>query len=388
VAPASTGDAAGGVLTGVRVADFTRVLAGPYATMMLADFGADVVKIEGPGGDETRSWRPPVDRDGTATYFAAVNRNKRSVVCDLGGDGAGLARRLATTADVVVENFRPGVMDRLGLGFEQVAAANPRVVYCSITGFGSGPGARLPGYDLVVQALGGLMSITGEADGPPLKVGVALVDVLTALNAFSGILLALRRRDQGAGPQRIEVDLLSSLLAGLVNAGSAALTTGQPPVRNGNTHPSIAPYETFEAADRTLAVAVGNDQQFASLVRVVGLPELAGDPRFVDNMMRVQHRAVLHELLQERLRRAPGEEWQDRLTRAGVPAGVVNSVTEAFEFAARLGLDMVVGEDGGGRQAADPIRLSGAPATYRTPPPRLGSTSAPGWLDERDAAPS
>ena len=376
----------GGVLSGIRVADFTRVLAGPYATMMLADFGADVIKIESPKGDETRSWRPPVDQDGSATYFAAINRNKRSVVCDLAADeGRRTARRLAATADVVVENFRPGVMQRLGLGFEQVAAENPRVVYCSITGFGAGAGAQLPGYDLVVQALGGLMSITGEADGPPLKVGVALVDVLTGLNAFSGLLLALRRRDQGAGAQRLEVDLLSSLLAGLVNAGSAALSTGHSPVRNGNTHPSIAPYETFEAADRTIAVAVGNDQQFAALTREVGLPRLAEDPRFVDNGLRVQHRAELHDLLQARFAGATGERWQDRLASVGVPAGVVNSVAEAFALATRLGLGMVVGEEGGPRQAADPIRLSGAPATYRTPPPALGSAASPQWLDLREA---
>lgn len=378
--------AAGGVLSGIRVADFTRVLSGPYATMMLADFGADVVKIESPAGDETRSWRPPVDQDGNATYFAAINRNKRSVVCDLTvEEGRTTARRLAATADVVVENFRPGVMQRFGLGFEQVAAENPRLVYCSITGFGPGAGAQLPGYDLVVQALGGLMSVTGEADGPPLKVGVALVDVLTGLNAFSGILLALRRRDQNGGAQRLEVDLLSSLLAGMVNAGSAALTTGRSPSRNGNIHPSIAPYETFEAADRTIAVAVGNDQQFAALAREVGLPELATDSRFVDNRLRVQHRAELHDLLQERLGRAAGEDWQDRLGAAGVPAGVVNSVAEAFELATRLGLGMVVGEEGAARQAADPIRLAGAPASYRTPPPALGSTGVPQWLDGRDS---
>jgi crotonobetainyl-CoA:carnitine CoA-transferase CaiB-like acyl-CoA transferase len=377
---------AGGVLSGIRVADFTRVLSGPYATMMLADFGADVLKIESPSGDETRSWRPPVDGDGNATYFAAINRNKRSVVCDLGAEeGLRTARRLAATADVVIENFRPGVMQRFGLGFEQLAAGNPRLVYCSITGFGAGAGAQLPGYDLVVQALGGLMSITGEADGPPLKVGVALVDVLTGLNAFGGILLALRRRDQGAGAQRLEVDLLSSLLAGLVNAGSAALTTGLSPARNGNVHPSIAPYETFEAADRTIAVAVGNDQQFAALTRVVGLPELSSDARFADNGLRVRHRAELHDLLQERFGRETGEHWQERLAAGGVPAGVVNSVAEAFELATRLGLGMVVGEEGGPRQAADPIRLSGAPATYRTPPPPLGGTTSPQWLDVRES---
>ncbi|HEX5147348.1 MAG TPA: CoA transferase, partial [Conexibacter sp.] len=213
----------GGALGDLRILDFSRVLAGPLATMVLADLGAEVVKVERRGaGDDTRAWGPPWADDGSATYFHAVNRNKRSLALDLADPGdRAHARRLAAEADVVVENFRPGVMERHGLGWAELAAQRPALVYCSITGFGAGAGAELPGYDLVVQALGGLMSITGEADGPPLKVGVALVDVLTGLNAFSGILLALRRRDQGGGAQRLEVDLLSSLLAGLVNAGSA-----------------------------------------------------------------------------------------------------------------------------------------------------------------------
>ncbi|MET1016739.1 MAG: CoA transferase, partial [Leifsonia flava] len=244
-----------GPLSGVRVADFSRVLAGPYATMMLADFGADVVKIESPAGDDTRSWTPPVDASGASTYFASVNRNKRSVVLDLSMDaGLAEARRLAFSADVVVENFRPGVMDRFGLDFESVRAANPGVVYCSITGFGAGEGAALPGYDLLVQAVGGLMSVTGAPDGDPTKAGVALVDVLTGLNALSGILLALRARDAAGGPtvpgtsapgSLVQVDLLSSLLSGLVNQASSTLATGVAPRRMGNAHPSIAPYESF-----------------------------------------------------------------------------------------------------------------------------------------------
>lgn len=371
-----------GALDGLRVLDLTRLLPGGFCTLLLADFGADVIKIESPAGDDTRSWRPPVDGEGDATYFAAVNRNKRSFVCDLGGPDGATARRLAETAEVVVENFRPGVMDRYGLGYEQLARANDRLVYCSITGFGSGSGALLPGYDLIVQALGGLMDITGEPDGPPSKVGVALVDVLTGLNAVSGILLALRRREQTGRPQRVEVDLLSSLLAGLVNAASAALTTGVSPSRTGNAHPSIAPYETFQAADRTIAIAVGNDAQFAALARVLGLPELAADPRFAGNPSRVRNRDALRALLETRLLRAPAAEWQDRLTEARVPAGVVNTVTEAFALAERLGLDMVVGDADGPRQAADPIRLPDAPATYRTPAPRLGSSTSPRWLDE------
>jgi crotonobetainyl-CoA:carnitine CoA-transferase CaiB-like acyl-CoA transferase len=373
-----------GILDGIRVADFSRVLAGPYATMMLADFGADVIKIESPAGDDTRSWRPPVDGDGTATYFAAANRNKRSVVCDLAGPGLETARRLAESADVVVENFRPGVMDRFGLGYDRLAEVNERLVYCSVTGFGAGSGAHLPGYDLIVQALGGLMSVTGEFDGPPLKVGVALVDVLTGLNAFSGVLLALRRRERVGGPQRVEVDLMSSLLAGLVNVASATLTTGTAPARSGNVHPSIAPYETFRTADRDIAIAVGNDVQFAALAGVLGLPGLATDPRFVDNPARVLNRLALRGLLEHRLVTAAASDWQDRLTAARVPAGVVNSVSEAFALAERLGLDMIVGAPGEARQAADPIRVRNATATYRTAPPRLGSTPDARWLDETD----
>ncbi|MDP9027031.1 MAG: CoA transferase, partial [Actinomycetota bacterium] len=226
------------------------------------------------------------------------------------------------------------------------------------------------------------MSITGDRNGPPQKVGVALVDVLTGLNAFSGVLLALRRREQMAAPQRVEVDLMSSLLAGLVNAASAALTTGESPVRSGNVHPSIAPYETFRAADREIAIAVGNDVQFGALAHVVGLPGLASDPRFVDNPSRVENRALLYDLLEGRLSEAPAAEWQERLTQARVPAGVVNSVSEAFALAEQLGLAMVVGQPDGPRQAADPIRVRNASPTYRTPPPRLGSSVNPRWLDE------
>ncbi|MDH2442427.1 CoA transferase [Amnibacterium sp. CER49] len=372
------------ILAGVRVADFSRVLAGPYATMMLADFGADVIKIEGPDGDETRAWRPPADPQGSSTYFAAVNRNKRSMTCDLAGPDGAAARRLAATADVVVENFRPGVMERFGLGYEQLAAVNPRLVYCSITGFGRGAGAELPGYDLIVQALGGLMSVTGEPEGRPMKVGVALVDVLTGLNAFSAVLLALRRREQRPGPQRIDVDLLSSLLAGLTNLAAATLTTGEPPGRFGNAHPSIAPYETFETEDRMLAIAVGNDRQFAALCRTLDLPDLPLDHRFDDNPSRVQHRSELREVLEARLRTAPASEWQERLTAARVPAGAVSTVDEAFALAERLGLGLVTGAPGAGRQAANPIRMSSGSPTYRIPPPPLGDRGPLGWSDERD----
>lgn len=376
-----------GVLSGLRVADFSRVLAGPYATMMLADFGADVVKIESPAGDDTRAWRPPVDDAGESTYFGAVNRNKRSAVCDLGtAEGLAAARRLAETADVVVENFRPGVMERFGLDEASLRAVNPGLVYCSITGFGRDAGAGLPGYDLLVQAVGGLMSITGGPDGEPSKVGVALVDVLTGLNAFSGILLALRRRDATGRGSRVDVDLLGSLLAALTNQASGALATGRAPARLGNAHPSIAPYELFRAADRELVIAVGNDRQFAALAAAIGRPELAGDARFATNEARVAHRDALRAELGAALSSRTAAEWVAALTAARVPAGPVNDVAEAFAFAEALGLDPVVtttdpATGRRSRQPATPIHLDTAPAVHRTPPPLLGAHEAR-WADE------
>ncbi|WP_353808596.1 CaiB/BaiF CoA transferase family protein [Agromyces sp. SYSU T00194] len=381
-----------GPLHGVRVADFSRVLAGPYATMLLADFGADVVKIESPEGDGTRQWAPPVDARGDATYFAAVNRNKRSVVCDLATPG-GLARArgLATTADVVVENLRPGTMARFGLAPDDLRAANPRLVTCSITGFGSGAGAALPGYDLLAQAMGGLMSITGPADGAPAKAGVALVDVLAGMNAVTGILLALRARDDPDGDglgRHVEVDLLTGLLSALTNQAAGTLATGQPPARTGNAHPSIAPYALFRTADRALVLAVGTDRQFRTLVGLLGAPELADDPRFATNPDRVAHRDLLTAALEVRLAGASAAHWADVLTDAGVPAGPVHDIAEAFALAERLGLGSVVelgGDDGSApsRSVANPIRLDRGGAEYRLPPPRLGEHPDAAWRDTR-----
>jgi crotonobetainyl-CoA:carnitine CoA-transferase CaiB-like acyl-CoA transferase len=374
------------VLSGIRVADFSRVLAGPYATMMLADFGADVVKIEPPGGDETRHWHPPVDATGGSTYFGAVNRNKRSVVLDL-TDAAGRAqaRRLASSADVVVENFRPSVMERFGLGYDDVRAENPAVVYCSITGFGTGEGASLAGYDLLVQAVGGLMSITGEPDGRPAKVGVALVDVLTAQNAVAGILLALRDRDRTGAGQRVEVNLLQSLLSALTNQAASTLATGVPPRRLGNRHPSIAPYAVFPASDRDLVIAVGNDRQFRALAGVIGMPALADDPRYATNAARVADRDLLHAELEAALASAPAADWVARCTEAGVPAGLVNDVAEAIAFAESLGLDPVaeiVRADATAmhRSIANPIELAASAPDYRMPPPALGEHDGADWL--------
>jgi crotonobetainyl-CoA:carnitine CoA-transferase CaiB-like acyl-CoA transferase len=362
----------------LRILDFSRVLAGPLATMTLADLGAEVTKVERPGGgDDTRSWGPPHDAEGEATYFQAVNRNKRSLVLDLGDpDDLSEARRLALASDVVVENFRPGVMAKLGLDYATLAAENPGLVYCSITGFGgSGAGAELPGYDLLVQALGGLMSVTGEPGGEPLKVGVALVDVIAGLYAAVGILAALEHRRESGEGQLVEVDLLSALLVGLVNQSSAYTVAGVVPGRMGNRHPSIAPYELLHCAEGELVLAVGNDRQFRELCEAVGEPALAADERFASNPARVANRAELQLLLERALSARPAAEWVELLRPRRVPAGVVNDVGAAFEFAEAIGLDPIVEipREGGDpvRLPRNPIKLSKTPASYRLPPPRL-----------------
>jgi crotonobetainyl-CoA:carnitine CoA-transferase CaiB-like acyl-CoA transferase len=368
-----------GPLAGVLVADFSRVLAGPYATMLLADLGAEVVKVERPGaGDDTRAWGPPYAADGQATYFHAVNRNKRSVAWDLTSpEGLAAARDLAARADVLVENFRPGAFDRLGLGYDALSAENPGLVYCSITGFGREGGAHLPGYDLLVQAMGGLMSITGPGPGEPTKAGVAVVDVLTGLHATVGILAALRHRDRTGQGQRVEVTLLTSLLSALVNQVSAYVGAGVVPGILGNAHPSIAPYEVYSTADRPLVVAVGNDRQFRALVNELGAPALADDPRYATNPERVAHRAELAAEVNGLLAAASADDWQDRLTAVGVPCGPINDLAEAMALAERLGLAPVVAIDDDRRAApvptvAHPIRLSRTPATYRSAPPLVG----------------
>jgi len=364
----------GGALDGITILDFSRVLAGPYATMMLADFGAKVIKVERPGaGDETRAWTPPVDSSGMATYFASVNRNKKSLVHDLADEGQREAiLDLACDADVVVENFRDGTMDRLGLGYERLRELNPRLVYCSITGFGTAGGRELPGFDLLVQAVGGLMSITGRRPDEPTKTGVAVVDVITGLHAVTGILTALiARGDTGQG-QRVEVNLLSSLLSALVNQASGYLGAGVVPGIIGNAHPSIAPYEVFETADRPLVVAVGTDGQFTSFAAALGLPELDTDDRFSRNSSRVAHRAELAAIITDRLATAGADHWFTAMADNDVPAGPINSIAEAFAFAERLGLQPTV-DVNGSRQVTNPIRLSRTPATYRSAPPRLGA---------------
>ena len=358
-----------GPLAGIRVADFSRVLAGPYATMMLGDLGAEVIKVERPPrGDDTRSWGPPHAEDGTSTYFQSVNRNKRSVWLDL-GDPADRAEafELATSADVLVENLAPGTMARFGLGYADVAAANPGVIYASISGFGAGPGAQMPGYDLLVQAMGGLMSITGPAPDQPTKVGVALVDVLTGLHAAVGILAALHERARSGLGQQVAVNLLSSTLSALVNQAQAVVGAGAVPRAMGNAHPSIAPYETLPTEDGVLVLAVGNDRQFASLCEVLGL-DLAGDPGFATNPARVAHRDALAGRLSEVLIRRPTAQWVADLTAAGVPAGPVNDIPAALDLAATLGLDPIA-LAAGVPTVANPITLSRTPVDYRLAPP-------------------
>ncbi len=372
-----------GALENLRILDFSRVLAGPFATMLMGDLGAEVIKVERPGtGDDTRAWGPPFDTDGEATYFLSVNRNKRSVVLDLSVErDRQTARSLARDADALVENFRPGVMESLGLGYEDLRRENPRLVFCSITGFGHGAGAVLPGYDLVVQAVGGLMSITGSPDGEPQKVGVALVDVLAGLFATVGILSALRHRERTGRGQRVDVTLLGSLLSALVNQGSAYTVAGVVPGRMGNAHPSIAPYELFETGEGQLVIAVGTDRQFTDLCEVVGAPELAADERFATNSRRVAHRRELRSLLVSHLSARPAQTWADLLTAARVPAGEVNDLAGAFALAARLGLDPIVSApraDGAEvRLTRNPITLSETPPEYRGAPPALPSPGAP-----------
>lgn len=361
-----------GPLEGIVVADFTRVLAGPYCTMLLGDMGAEVVKVERPGsGDDTRAWGPPYAPSGQSTYFAGVNRNKVSVGIDLATpEGVRAARELIDRADVVIDNFKVGTLERLGLDYARVSAQHPGLIFCTISGFGSAEGRDLPGYDLLVQAMGGLMSITGPAPGEPTKVGVALVDVITGLHAAVGVLAALHHRDATGEGQLLEVNLMSSLLSALVNQSSAYAAAGVVAGILGNAHPSIAPYEVYATADRPLVIAVGNDRQFASLVTTLGAAHLASDARFATNPDRVAHRVALREEIVALLQAAGADAWQERLTRAGVPCGPINDIGEAFALAERLGLSPIV-DAGGTPTVAHPIRFSRTPATYRLAPPEV-----------------
>jgi crotonobetainyl-CoA:carnitine CoA-transferase CaiB-like acyl-CoA transferase len=363
-----------GPLAGLLVADFSRVLAGPYATMLLADMGADVIKVEGPAGDDTRTWIPP-ERDGVSTYYLGINRGKRSIALDLRDESdAEVARELARRADVLIENFKPGGMARFGLDYETVRATNPGVIYSSITGFGAGKGSHVPGYDLMVQAMSGLMSLTGDPDGPPYRAGISVFDVMAGNHALIGILAALRHRDRTGEGQLVEVNLLSSALTGLVNHSSAYVAGGVVPYRMGNAHPSVFPYEPLPTADDDIIIAAANDRQFRKLCEVLGIPEVADDPRFARNVDRTANREELRPLLLERLARRGAVEWFEALVAVGVPCGPIQTIDGGFAMAERFGLDPVV-EAGEGERAMPttrhPIRFSATPAGYRLPPPEL-----------------
>jgi crotonobetainyl-CoA:carnitine CoA-transferase CaiB-like acyl-CoA transferase len=362
------GSESSGPLSGVVVADFSRVLAGPYCTMLLADLGAEVIKVEGPAGDDTRHWVPPV-RDGVGTYFLAVNRNKRSIALDLADEAdAEVAHALSARADVFIHNFKPGGLRRFGLDYDAVAARNAGVVYCSISGFGGG--SSLPGYDLLVQGVSGLMSLTGGPDGPPYRSGISVFDVMTGLHSAVGILAALRHREATGEGQHVETNLLSTALSTMVNQVSAFVAGDVVPNRMGNAHLSLFPYEPFPTGDGELIVVAGNDGQFRHLCAALEVPALADDERFATVGRRNENREELRPLLLERLATRSAQEWFAVLTEAGVPCGPINDVRGGVELATELGLDPVV-PSGGVPTVRNPVRMSATPARYDLAPPAL-----------------
>jgi crotonobetainyl-CoA:carnitine CoA-transferase CaiB-like acyl-CoA transferase len=363
-----------GPLAGLLVADFSRILAGPYCTMLLGDLGADVIKVESPDGDDTRRWVPPT-RDGVATYYLAINRNKRSVVLDLRDPGdLAAAQELARRADVFVQNFKPGGLARFGLDYESVRAGNRDVIYASISGFGVTGGKDLAGYDLMVQAMSGLMSLTGDADGPPYRSGISVFDVISGLHTAIAILAALHHRSATGEGQQVEISLMASALSAMVNQTSAYVAGGVVPFRMGNSHPSVYPYEPLPTADRDLIVAAANDGQFRKLVQVLGMPDLADDPRFATNQARTGNRQQLRPLLAERLTARPAAEWFAELNAAGVPCGPINTVDAGVGFAREIGLEPVVAAGTGAAAMPvirNPVDYSATPPSYPLPPPAV-----------------
>jgi crotonobetainyl-CoA:carnitine CoA-transferase CaiB-like acyl-CoA transferase len=372
-------------LEGLRVVDLTRALAGPFCTMMLGDLGADVIKVERPyRGDESRGWGPPFVGEpygpypGESAYFLAANRSKRSITVNLKSEeGQELVRRLAAKADTLVENFRTGALDEMGLGYDAMQAVNPRLVYCSISGYGrNGPYAERPGYDFVIQAEGGMMGITGPEEGAPYRVGIPIVDLTAGMFAATAILAALRVRDLTGKGQLVDLSLLDSQAALLTNVASNYLIGGEPPRRLGNAHPNITPYEAFRARDRWFALAAANDRQWAALCQAIDQPELTADPRFADNGVRVAHRAELRAILEQVFQARDASEWLAALRQADLPCGPINTVPEVFEHPQAQAREMVLEAEhptaGRLHFPGFPYKLSETPAAVRQPPPRLG----------------
>lgn len=375
-----------GPLAGLLIADFSRVLAGPFATQILGDLGAEVIKVEAPVGDETREWRPP-ERDGVSTYYLGINRNKRGIVLDFKDDhDRQLAQKLARRADVVIENFKPGGLTKFGLDYETVAESNPAVVYASISGFGSAGGAALPGYDLIVQAMSGLMSLTGDAEGPAYRSGVSVFDIMSGLQASIGILAALRHRDSTGEGQHVEVNLLSTALAGMANHSSTVVAGDAVPFRMGNSHPSLFPYEPLPASDGEIIVVAANDRQFGMLAEALGIPEVLEDDRFLTTDGRNRNREALRPLLVEALGTATVDEWFERLTAAGIACGPVQTLDGGVRLAERLGLEPIITVGEGDRAVPmirNAITFSRSQLEYRLPPPTLGehSDELRAWLE-------
>jgi len=376
-------------LEGIRVLDLTRALAGPYCTMMLGDLGADVIKIEQPGrGDESRGWGPPFVGEpygpypGESAYFIAANRNKRSVTVNLkSSEGQEIVGRLAGVSDVMVENFRTGVLDGMGLGYEDMRALNPRLVYCSISGYGrTGPYAERPGYDFIIQAEGGLMGIIGPEDGPPYRVGIPIIDINSGMFAATAILAALRARDQTGEGQWVDISLLDTGVALLANVASNYLVGGMEPRRLGNAHPNITPYEAFRARDRWFALAAANERQWATLCDTIGRPDLKNDARFAANSERVANRAALREALDEVFAARDADEWLAEFRAADLPCGPINAIPDVFEHpqAQARGLAMETEHPTAGpvRVTGFPYKFSQTPAKVRQPPPMLGQHTA------------
>jgi crotonobetainyl-CoA:carnitine CoA-transferase CaiB-like acyl-CoA transferase len=378
-----------GPLDGILVADLSRVLAGPYCSMLLADMGATVIKVESPAGDDTRTWMPPV-KDGVSTYYLSIGRNKRSVVLDFGEpDDRALAQELLRRADVALENFKPGSLAKFGLDYESAARDNAGLVYLSISGFGTAEGAWLPGYDLIVQAVSGLMSLTGNPDGEAFRAGISVFDVMAGLHGLIGVLAALHQRDETGLGQHVEVNLMSSAMSGLVNQTAAYTAAGVVPMRMGNAHPSLFPYETMPTADRDMIITAGNNRQFRSLCEVLGIPAVADDPRFGSNGDRTQNREELRPLLLQALAKWKADDLFIALNKAGVPCGPINTIGEGVELAESLGLAPRVqlgSDDRAVTLVRNPITFSAADIRYDFPPPELGehTDEIKAWL--RDGA--